>query len=761
MSLLEAHDNFMLAMEQGPQPYSSKIVTPRGYTTIGELEVGDYVIGADGKPAQILGVYDKGEKDVYEITFADGTTARSCKDHLWNFQSIGNRSKGKGYWTKPLSYLFDKHLRNRIGWRYFIPMCKPVEFENNAELPMDPYLLGVLLGDGGITTGSIMLANSDPHILNRVSFILARDYPKVRLVDCRDNDYRLSTADGDNALIRDLRSLNLMGKRSSKKHIPAEYKLASVKDRIALLQGLFDTDASSDLRKAAGFEYTTASLKLAEDVTFMVQSLGGTIRRAEKIVNGATYYRFYVKFPKGIMPFTLPRKLERYHVKNANPTRSIRRIEKVGREQVRCILIDNEDHLYLTDNFIVTHNTGKTLCALSRVCDPDIKSVLIVAPKATLGAWERDIALFKPELKKALSEKVVLINYDMVWRRPEYDREWDCIILDESHFIKSRTAKRTKFLLALALKAKYKYCLTGTPIGNGRLEDIWAQFTFMQPMRLTGGHIGSEIWGGAYYNFTDKYCYLNKYYKPYKYVRVNEYQDIMNQHSYRILKEECLDLPDKLPEEFYSIDLKEKKTYKELHEFSTLEERDMVMANPLARRAKLRTVCSGFIFDDQKQLHDLKCEKLNVLSEFLENFDKKLVIYAHYKYSIKSICGLLTKKKIKHVSLYGETKNKQVWRDFQGDDSIRVIVCQYQSASSGIDLFAADTMLFYEPTDSSQTYEQCRDRIHRIGQKSKCSYICFRTANTIEVPMYRALKNFRDFDDALFKEYIETWQRTM
>ena len=413
-------------------------------------------------------------------------------------------------------------------------------------------------------------------------------------------------------------------------------------------------------------------------------------------------------------------------------------------------------------NFMLAmeQGTGKTLPTLARVLDDEIESVLVVCPKATMGVWTRDIEKFTPEMQRKLNDKICVINYDMVWRDPQYDREWDCIILDESHYIKSRTAKRTKFLLKLALKSTYRYCLTGTPIGNGRLEDIWTQFTFLQPMQMNRGIIGSKIFGGYYNVFLSKYCLLNKYYTPYKYMNVAELQDIIMEHSYRILKTECLDLPPKLPEEYYSVTLQEKKLYTELHKFSAIVDMDILAENPLARRAKFRQVASGFIVDNEGKLHELKTEKTKLLNEFLDAHEKKLVIFAHFKHSIRQICALLTKRKIRHVSLYGESKDKTIWRQFQSDPDLQVIVCQYQSASAGIDLYAADTMLFYEPTDSSNVYEQCKDRIHRIGTVNPCSYICFATKGTIEPAMYKALENFKDFSEKLYEEYIDTWQRS-
>jgi SNF2 family DNA or RNA helicase len=330
-------------------------------------------------------------------------------------------------------------------------------------------------------------------------------------------------------------------------------------------------------------------------------------------------------------------------------------------------------YLRFNDSFalFMEQGTGKSIPTLIRIFElykqGEIKNALIVAPKATMGAWYRDIEKFFDKSEQKLLENLItVINYDSVWRKGKgYDRQWDCIVLDESHFIKNRTSKRSSFLLKLSLGAKYRYILTGTPIGNGQLENIWAQYAFLKP-KVVRGRVASEIFG-TYRQFEDKYCILNQWWKPYRYINVDELQDIIAEYSYRVTKEECLDLPDKLPDEVYDIELKEPKLYKELHKHSTIEEMDLLAENPLARMVRLRQICSGFINDEQGELTELKCEKLKVLQEFLDGWEKKLVIFCEFRYSIDAVSGLLKKLKIKHVILDGRQKDKQIWRKFQSD----------------------------------------------------------------------------------------------
>ena len=413
--------------------------------------------------------------------------------------------------------------------------------------------------------------------------------------------------------------------------------------------------------------------------------------------------------------------------------------------------------------------TMKTLPALVRILEilekDENNNALVICPKYVMGSWERDIEgkddegrlFFNERQQRILKTRLKIVNYDLVWRRKEYDKHCSVIVLDESHFIKNRTSRRAKFCLKLALKSDYRYILTGTPIGNGQMENIWSQFAFLSPYKYSRG-IGSNILG-TYRQFEDKYCILNQYWKPYRYRNVTELQNIIDQYSYRVTKNDVLDIPGKLPDEIFEIEIQEKQLYKELHKHSVVEKLDMIAENPLAKMTKLRQICSGFLNDDERNLHELKCEKYKVLEDFLDGYEKKLVIFCEFKQSIKKIGKILNKKKIKYVILDGEQKDKNVWRKFQKDNSIQIIICQYQSGAQGIDLFASDTILYFEPTLSSNILEQSRDRIDRKGQTRKCSYIFFLTKGTIEMNIYRALKNYSDFNKKLFKNYInEYWK---
>lgn len=431
-------------------------------------------------------------------------------------------------------------------------------------------------------------------------------------------------------------------------------------------------------------------------------------------------------------------------------------------------------YLQLFDNFalFMEPGTGKTLVCLHRILElfkgGNAANCLVVGPKSALGAWRRDIEKFYPEDAKRLSEGITLVNYERVWRKThasEYTKPWDILILDEAHAIKNRTSKQAEYLLRLSLKAKYRYILTGTPISNGKLEDIYSQLTFLDPYENRGrvySNVFKHLGRGSYYDFTDRYCYLNQYWKPYAYKHVAELQAIIGEHSYTVKKADCLELPPQM-EEIIDVELPKqaKDLYKRLATSSALVEYDILAENPLTRLLRLRQLASGYIYtpDGKKAVNG---EKKAVLKEVIERYPEteKLAIFAEFKASIADIKSVLDSLKISYVVLDGEQKNKDIWRHFQTDPQIRAIVCQYKSANAGIDLYASSTMIYYEPTIKSDIFRQSMDRIHRNGQTKPCSYVHLLTKGTVEVNIYQALKRYEDFNEKLFTEYIDSFKKS-
>jgi len=214
------------------QPLSAKILTPNGWTCMKDIRLGDYVIGSDGKPTHVTGVYPQGEREIYKVTFSDGYSTECCKEHLWQVNSPSRKWRGDSPRVISLQDIMDRGLKHSNGNRqHFIPLVSSVEFVEN-DLPLDPYLVGALLGDGGLTTNTPMFSSADQEVLKNIQSALPKN---VTLKHNNKYDYYLSGTDSqyqENPLTAILRSLNMMGKYSYEKEIPEIYKFSTINSRI-------------------------------------------------------------------------------------------------------------------------------------------------------------------------------------------------------------------------------------------------------------------------------------------------------------------------------------------------------------------------------------------------------------------------------------------------------------------------------------------------------------------------------------------------
>ena len=360
-----AGNNVYLIGEAGggkAQPLSAKICTPNGFITFADVKVGDEVFGEDGNIYHVEGVYDRGEKNVFVVTTSDGATTETCDEHLWEVQTRLDRNKGrkgKVMELREIEPFTKKGLTNA-----YIPVAKAVDFNRKFNNVIDPYVLGVILGDGSITSRGIRITNSDENIIEEVKRLLPNDMQLSKhLSTDRATSYGvIGLVQGVNVFIDELKNLDLMYKKSIDKHIPHQYLYGTLEDRISLLQGLCDTDGYADSKH---FEYSTSSEKLSIDFAELVRSLGGTCRVTSRmgkyIKNGirketTMCYRLHCVFPDNINPFRKSNKKYTHNTKYKT-RRSIEKIEFKGVEQVRCIKVSNPTSLYLTDDYIVTHNT--------------------------------------------------------------------------------------------------------------------------------------------------------------------------------------------------------------------------------------------------------------------------------------------------------------------------------------------------------------------------------------------------------------------
>jgi replicative DNA helicase len=347
------------------QPLDAKILTPNGWKLMEDIKIGDVLVDPSQKngTCKVIGVYPFGKREVLEFTFSDGSKTQACKSHIWK---VKNR-RWKDYQNISFNDMIDISTNNSIfeydgrpKWQF--PLSKPI-FRNSQthDHYIDPYVLGCFLGDGCITQNNIMFSSNDKNLINTINLSLKDDY---YLKHIKDYDYRLTTYQSKNKFRIELSRLGLHGKNSYTKFIPDEYLNSSISDRQLLLQGLFDTDGHANNGNI--IEYLTASKQLSIGVKDIVLSLGGLCTTKIKKVKYKNqikkYYRLYIKFNDISEYFRLKRKKQSCS-KRSKPDlkRSLVGVKSLGKKFVQCIKVDSLNGLYVTDDYIVTHNTGKTL----------------------------------------------------------------------------------------------------------------------------------------------------------------------------------------------------------------------------------------------------------------------------------------------------------------------------------------------------------------------------------------------------------------
>lgn len=343
------------------QPLGSRILMADGtWRTMGEMAFGDALASVDGQPSIVTGVYPQRERQTYRVTLSDGRSTLACAEHLWTVESCKFPDRRRTVTTADLREMLTKERYRR---RVSLPLVSG-DFGVDEHLPMDPWLLGALLGNGNLHGSCPLISTADAATLFRVQKIVGSD----RVRDAGgDYDYRLVANDcaPEHNVALALLNLGLRGRHSHDKFVPAVYMRASRATRLAVLQGLLDTDGWVETFGAV--RIALASRQLADDVQALVRSLGGlctisvkqpTYRYKGEKKQGLPSYVCNISHPDRASLMTLARKRRRCAGEMSFRAPTIVSVEPEGVEPVQCIAVSHPDHLYVTDDYIVTHNTA-------------------------------------------------------------------------------------------------------------------------------------------------------------------------------------------------------------------------------------------------------------------------------------------------------------------------------------------------------------------------------------------------------------------
>ncbi len=358
------------------QPLDARIKTTTGWKAMGQLQPGDAVASVDGAPSIVTGVYPQGARQVYRFTFADGRSTECCDEHLW---TIRYRE-----WDQPRTVTTAK-LREMLGKarytnRLWVDEING-EFGHHEPLPVDPWVLGALLGDGKLSGTSIMFSTADAGMIERLQarvgdtlLVKHADHYDWRVVRPTTADMALADKPAMvraqvNPLMHALRQLDLWGISSVEKFIPETYLLANRAARLDLLRGLLDTDGW--VEKWGSVRFATSSWRLANDVLTLARSIGAYATLADK----RTTYTYLGEKKQGRDSFVVnishanPKSLFLLEAKQSRAPDAFARRKRLNIVSIvptrvtatQCIAVSHPTHLYVTDDYIPTHNTAFSL----------------------------------------------------------------------------------------------------------------------------------------------------------------------------------------------------------------------------------------------------------------------------------------------------------------------------------------------------------------------------------------------------------------
>jgi len=436
----------------------------------------------------------------------------------------------------------------------------------------------------------------------------------------------------------------------------------------------------------------------------------------------------------------------------------------------------------LIDNIAMLHDKGK------------INAALIVAPKGVYRNWEKQeipthmpehvpysILVWNPSSTKFLKDyakfikepdklKIFLINIDAfsTSRGTEICKRFltvtQCLMaIDESTTIKTPTAKRTKTVCKMRTLAKYRRILTGSPVTKSPL-DLYTQCYFLDP----------ELLGFAsFYSFKNRYAIMisrsvatHSFKQIVDYQRLDELEHKLNQFSYRVLKSECLDLPEKIyTKRYVEMTSEQKKAYVEMKNFaiSVLEKETVTAAGILTQMIKLHQITCGHLITDEGKTIELKNNRIDELLNLLEETDGKVIIWAIYRHDIKKIEEILAKKygKDSVETYYGDTKDSErqhiVDRFMDSNDNLRFFVGNPKTGGYGLTLTSSHTVVYFSNSYDLETRLQSEDRAHRISQNKKVTYVDLIAEKTVDEKIIKSLRNKINIATKVLGEDFKEW----
>ena len=436
----------------------------------------------------------------------------------------------------------------------------------------------------------------------------------------------------------------------------------------------------------------------------------------------------------------------------------------------------------LIDNLAMLYDKGK------------IDGALIIAPKGVVKTWyeqelpthlpdhiENVSVLWQPNITKTQQEKldslfeidsalhILVMNVEALstdkgvkFATKFINSHKTLMAIDESTTIKTPTARRTKNIIKMGVNAKYKRIMTGSPITKNPL-DLYTQCEFLDPWLLDFA---------SYYSFRNRYAEMKTMHVRGRSIQVvkefrhlGELSDTVKEFSYRVLKEDCLDLPPKnFVKRHISLTSDQKKIYEQMkkHAIAMLNKKVTTTVTVLTQLMRLHQITCGYVTADDGTIQEVESNRHNELMSILEDTDGKVIIWANYQMSVSDIMKALTKKygANSFVHYYGLTPQEDRQdniRKFQNDPECRFIIGTPQTGGYGITLTQANTVIYYSNSYDLEKRLQSEDRAHRIGQKKTVTYIDLISEDTVDEKIVKALRDKINIASEVMGEDLKEW----
>lgn len=713
------------------QILTDNILTPNDWKLFGDLKVNDDVIGSDGKTYQITAIYDRGKLPVYKVTFTDESFVTVDIEHLWQVNTPLRNYRQQSTITKHTLDLINDLKTTSGNNKWQVQTVKAVEFERK-DLPIEPYQLGLLLGDGSFRNNQINITSIDQEIINIFNY-----KRKTDITYFLDHEYLVK-----------IRELGLNDRKSNDKFIPDIYRLGSINQRLALLQGLMDTDGS--IWNNGVIEYTSVSPYLAKGIKFLVESLGGTVKISTKqgsyTKNGIKHdcqisWRVILSIP--INPFRLTRKAILYKDSiKYKPIRIIKSIEFAGIENIRCISVNSPDNLYVTNDFIITHNTIQSLGYLK--FHPEAFPILCLVKSGIKFQWFKEILrwLGDNHVGQVISSsndylipnlKVYIASYDMLVFKTHKSKKTGkdiiqgfdiekfntvgikTVILDECQLIKNPDASRTKRVREV-VKDRHVIGLSGTPWKN-RGSEFFTILNILAPMKFPSYKQFCDRWVSYYFDGENtKEGGINDVpaFKEYiKDIAIRRERSVVMAELPIISRNMFSCQLDDLSQNTYNDEVSDFVKWYNDKVIGGEEDNFDTSSNILAKLARMR--------------HITGLAKIPATQEFVDDFvsetDRKLCIFVHHKDVGAILFDSIYAKYNSEFPVMKITADMDALERFQVQEKFNkspraILIGSTLASGEGLNLQSCADCIIHERQWNPANEEQAEGRFIRIGQQA-------------------------------------------